>query len=242
MFVSIQSRAALPGGFIKQFSAAQLILIFLFCPVASHAGPGRKANGSQLNQAEAQPQRHRATGGPLTREEAQRLAMLDAEVFDQHGRKVRFYSDLIKDKVVAINFIFTSCTSICPMQMAAFANLQAALGDRLGKEVHLISVSTDPVVDTRDRLNALAHQFKVKPGWTLVTGGEAEIARIVRVLTGAALGRGEHVPILLAGDGRSWVTEYSLAEPTRYIKLFDEILKRHRAGAPEEKRLTQGSN
>jgi protein SCO1/2 len=148
----------------------------------------------------------------------------DVTVYNQDGERLHFYSDLIKGKVVAINFIFTSCTYICPMQGAAFSKLQAALGDRLGRDVHLISVSIDPATDTSERLKAWGQRFGAKPGWTFVTGERSEIDKLLESLTGSAGGRGEHSPIVLIGnDEGAWIRAYGLAEPERYIDLFEKI-------------------
>ena len=68
----------------------------------------------------------------------------DVVVTDQDGRKVRFYSDLIKDKVVVLSFFYTSCTFVCTRQGKVFSELQSLLGERLGKSVFLISVTRDP--------------------------------------------------------------------------------------------------
>src|ERR1041384_7816475 len=66
----------------------------------------------------------------------------DVVVRDHQGRKLHFYSDLVKDKVVVLNFFYTSCTYTCTMQGRTFSQLQSLLGERLGKSVHLISVTT----------------------------------------------------------------------------------------------------
>ncbi len=149
----------------------------------------------------------------------------DVEVLDQDGRKLRFYTDLIKGKAVAINFIFTTCTYVCPMQGENFSKLQLALGDRLGKDVHLISVSTDPTNDTPQRLKEWGARFKVRPGWTLVTGGMKEMEQLLQSLTGEPAGSGKHAPATLVGDFdkglRSGV--YGLAEPERYLALFAQM-------------------
>ncbi|HEV2706260.1 MAG TPA: SCO family protein [Pyrinomonadaceae bacterium] len=146
----------------------------------------------------------------------------DIEVFDQNGKKMRFYSDLIAGKVVAVNFIFTSCTFVCPMQGSNFAKLQTALGERLGRDVHLISVSVDPATDTPARLKAWGEKFGVKAGWTLVTGEQASMDKLLRTLTGDATRPVEHSPVVLLGDfdKGGWVRAYGLAEPERYLDLL----------------------
>src|ERR1041385_6754606 len=76
----------------------------------------------------------------------------DVELIDQDGQKLRFYSDVLKNKIVAINTFFTTCTNICPPMNRNFEQMQEALGDRLGKDVFLVSITVDPETDTPTRL------------------------------------------------------------------------------------------
>lgn len=89
---------------------------------------------------------------------------------DQDGRQVHFFDDLIKDKVVVINFIFTSCSDSCPLETARLRQVQKLLGDRVGQDVFFYSISIDPLSDTPEVLKAYAQRFKVGPGWTFLTG------------------------------------------------------------------------
>ena len=90
----------------------------------------------------------------------------------QDGKKVRFFDDLIKGKVVAINFIFTGCSAACSMETARLRDVQDLLGDRMGKDVFFYSISIDPDNDTPEALKHYADKFKVGPGWTFLTGQE----------------------------------------------------------------------
>src|ERR1051325_2332559 len=105
--------------------------------------------------------------------------MPDVEVLDQNGKKMHFYTDLIRGKTVVLNFIYTDCTAICPMMGRSFSRLQAALGEKLGREVYLISVSMNPETDTPERLKAWGEQFGAKPGWILVTGEKASMDKLL---------------------------------------------------------------
>lgn len=89
---------------------------------------------------------------------------------DQDGRQVRFFDDLIKDKVVVINFIFTSCSDSCPLETARLRQVQKLLGDRVGQDIFFYSISIDPLSDTPEVLKAYAQRFKVGPGWKFLTG------------------------------------------------------------------------
>jgi protein SCO1 len=157
-----------------------------------------------------------------------RLVIPDVEVLDQDGRRLRFYSDLIKGKVVVINFFFTSCTLVCPMQGRSLARLGAELKGRLGQEVFFISVSKDPLTDTPERLKLWGRDYGVGPGWTLVTGGEGVMSELVRDFTGASLGGQDHSPTLLIGNDRTgrWAQAEGLAAATEIVKNLDRVAGR----------------
>lgn len=150
----------------------------------------------------------------------------DLALFDQNGRRVRFYSDLIKDKRVLISFFYTSCTYTCLMQGKVFSELQAELGERLGKEVFLISVTMDPETDTPERLKSWAVQQGVKEGWTLVTGSRDDMTKLVGHLTGNPLGRIEqHSSFIYIGNDQknNWAAAYGLAAPKKLVKKIEEM-------------------
>lgn len=100
----------------------------------------------------------------------------------QESKKVRFYDDLIKGKTVLINFMYTGCKDDCPLTMATLAQVQQGLGARSGRDVFIYSVTVDPEHDTSEVLGLYAKHFGVKPGWLLLTGSSAEIARLRRGL------------------------------------------------------------
>ncbi len=124
---------------------------------------------------------------------------------DHEGRKVRFYSDLIKDKVVVLSFFYTSCIYSCSMQGKTFSALQSLLGDRLGKSVFLISVTTDPAKDTPAQLKAWGKRYDVRPGWTLVTGDVSEMNKLLLPFTGNPAGGGMHLPTTFIGNAKTGV-------------------------------------
>src|SRR5689334_17151224 len=103
----------------------------------------------------------------------------DAQVVDQNGKQLNFYTDLIKGKTVAINFTFTTCTTICPPLTATFRRVQQEAATR-GLAVQLISISVDPTTDTPERLRDFAAKFKAEPGWAFVTGDKAQIDSVLQ--------------------------------------------------------------
>ncbi|VAW50174.1 Cytochrome oxidase biogenesis protein Sco1/SenC/PrrC, thiol-disulfide reductase involved in Cu(I) insertion into CoxII Cu(A) center / Cytochrome c [hydrothermal vent metagenome] len=89
------------------------------------------------------------------------------------GKEVRFFDDLIKDKIVAINFIYTSCPDTCPLETAQLVRVQKILGDRVGKDVFFYSISIDPKTDTPEVLKEYRERFGAK--WTFLTGKKEDI-------------------------------------------------------------------
>ena len=151
----------------------------------------------------------------------------DVELFDQDGKKVRL-PDLVRGQTVAINFVFTTCTTICSPLTAIFARTQAELGARLGKEVRLISLTLDPAVDTPERLNAYASQFGRQPGWTFVTGKPADVNRALRAFGAHAANKESHTPMVLIGNEPhgKWSRLFGLSSPARIVEEIDAVLAR----------------
>ena len=156
---------------------------------------------------------------------ANKLDIPDVEVLDQNGNRLHFYTDLIKDKTVAINFIFTNCTTICPPLAATFQRLQKEMGERVGKDVHLISISVDPVTDTPERLKAWGAKFKAGPGWTFVTGEKQEMDKLLNALGAAVAKREDHTPSLIIGNDSKgvWTRTYGLAKIPVIMGVIAEV-------------------
>jgi len=157
--------------------------------------------------------------------EALKPSIPDLVLLNQDGDKVRFYSDLVKGKVVAINFIFTTCTTICPPMGATFAKVQSLLGQRMGNDLHLISISIDPATDTPQRLKAWGDKFHRKPGWTFVTGPKPDIDALLASLGAAVSGKAEHTPIVVIGNDATgaWTRAYGLGGATQVANIIDAM-------------------
>jgi protein SCO1/2 len=151
----------------------------------------------------------------------------------QDGKTVRFYEDLIKDKVVAINFIFTHCSDSCPAETASMRQVQKALGDRAGRDVFFYSISIDPEHDTPAVLKEYSQKFRVGPGWTFLTGNRADITLLRKKLglysrdepDGKA---GDHHISLMVGNEATgqWIKRTPFDEPTTLARLLGYTLQR----------------
>jgi protein SCO1 len=94
------------------------------------------------------------------------------------GQKVRFYQDLLKDKIVMINMMYTTCEGICPGVTSNLVKVQKLLGRKLGRDVFMYSISLKPEEDTPDALQKYVTAHKVMPGWTFYTGARADTERL----------------------------------------------------------------
>jgi copper(I)-binding protein/cytochrome oxidase Cu insertion factor (SCO1/SenC/PrrC family) len=104
----------------------------------------------------------------------------NVELTTQDDETVRFFTDLIEDKIVLINFIYTSCVDTCPMETAQLIQVQKILGDRIGKDVFFYSISIDPEHDTPAVLKEYKDRFRAK--WTFLTGNNADIIELRKKL------------------------------------------------------------
>lgn len=142
-------------------------------------------------------------------------------IYDQNGKQLNFYDDLVKGKTVAINFIFTTCTASCPPLTATFRRVQEE-AEKRGLPLQLISISVDPTVDTPERLHAFAEKFHAGPGWTFVTGDKAEIDSLLQGLGAAVANKNDHTPMIMIGnDGADyWTRAYGLSSPSQLVDLI----------------------
>ena len=157
----------------------------------------------------------------------------NVELRTQDGTRVRFYEDLIKGKVVLINFFFTSCTSICPRTTENLVKVQETLGERLGRDVVMISITVDPDTDTPAVLGKYALRYRTKPGWSLVTGRLKDIDLIRRRLGVNRDGgdKSQHTGILVYGNEATgqWAATPAMADPNTIVR---SVLRLVKPGAP----------
>jgi protein SCO1/2 len=156
------------------------------------------------------------------------VSIPDVTLVDQNGNRVRFYTDLIKGRLVAINTIFTTCTTICPVMGANFGKLGQMLPAEARGKARLISISIDPLVDTPERLNEWsAARGRGGSDWTLVTGPKADIDAVLKALQVFTADKNSHqADVLIGGDGvTTWVHESALKPPGEILKLMQSYLE-----------------
>jgi protein SCO1 len=117
-----------------------------------------------------------------SREKLQARYFPNFELITQEGKKVRFYDDLIKDKIVVINFMYAQCEGICVPVTQNLKRVQNLLGKRVGRDIFMYSITLKPEEDTPEKLKHYVQMHKLKPGWTFLTGKSDEIALLRRKL------------------------------------------------------------
>jgi protein SCO1/2 len=150
----------------------------------------------------------------------------DVELINQDGQSVRFYSDVLKGKVVIINTFFATCTSVCPPMNRNFEKLQEALGDRLGKEAFLVSISVDPEMDTPPRLKEYGRKFHARPGWIFLTGKKENLDWALYKLGQYVETKDNHTTVVIIGNETKglWKKAFGLAKPEELMKIVEDVL------------------
>ena len=121
-------------------------------------------------------------GTGSSREKLQARYFPNIELSTHEGKKVRFYDDLIKDKIVVINFMYAECEGICVPITRNLKRVQNLLGRRVGRDIFMYSITLKPEDDTPDKLKHYMKMHRIKPGWTFLTGKPDEISTLRRKL------------------------------------------------------------
>jgi protein SCO1/2 len=176
--------------------------------------------------------KHKKGGaGLLARKQVEALGaidvkLLDLELVDRDGSPVRFKSEAMADRIVAIDFVYTTCTTICPILSALFAQAQDQLGARLGKEAWLVSLSLDPTRDTPKRMAAQARKFGAGPGWLWLTGEKMAVDRVLAGLDAYTADFESHASMILIGDAKrgTWTRLFGFPSPDEIVARIEELI------------------
>jgi protein SCO1/2 len=150
----------------------------------------------------------------------------DYTLLDQDGKKIKLYTDLLKNKITVMNFIFTNCKVVCDAQGKRFSQLQAKLVSRMESDVNLISLTKDIENDTPEILKKWGSKYNRKTGWTILTGNKSEMDKTFIAFTGGPPAVIEHTPVILVGnaDKNKWIRASGL-EPVEEIEKMIERVK-----------------
>jgi protein SCO1 len=150
----------------------------------------------------------------------------DVELIDQDGTKVRFYSDVLKGKTVVVNAFFTSCTSVCPPMNRNMEKIQEALGERVGRDVFLVSITVDPEVDTPARLKEYAQKFHAGTGWIFLTGKKENLDWALYKLGQYVEKKDDHKTIFIIGNEPTglWKKAFGMANVVELIQVVESVV------------------
>jgi len=150
----------------------------------------------------------------------------DTVLINQNGEKMRFYTDLMKGKTVIIDSFFATCQGSCLPMNRNLEKIQEALGDRLGKDANIISISVDPTVDTPTVLKAYAKKLNARPGWYFLTGDKASVDFILKKLGQFVDDKNDHLNIFIIGNDRTrlWKKAFGLAKSEDLMKVVESVL------------------
>ena len=149
----------------------------------------------------------------------------DVTLVNQDGRKVRFKELMRSRKPVIVDFIFGTCTTICPILSASFANLQHKLGPDSGK-IELVSISIDPENDTPKVMKEYLKRYRAKPGWTFLTGTRADIDKVMYAFNAYIPDKMSHYPITiirLTPDAKQWIRIFGLMGSSEFLNECRKI-------------------
>ena len=164
---------------------------------------------------------HEHHAAPAAAPSAAKVVLRDVPLLDASGKRVRLAQDVIGGRIAVVNFIYTTCTTVCPVSSATFQQLQERLAAASGKEVVLVSVSVDPLRDTPQRLREYAGRYQARDGWVWLTGAKPDVDSVLKGFGAYAARAEDHPPMVLVGDARagSWTRLFG-------FPAVDELLAR----------------
>jgi|SRR5215475_2306152 len=198
---------------------------FVLMPVAF---AGAALLGDTQAAAPHEVHHHAAPAEPASK--GARVTLHDIQLVDTDGQPVRFKSEAVGDRVVIVDFIYTSCTTICPVTSALFAEVQGRLaeklGERLGPDVKLITLTVDPATDTPARLKDYSGNFGGPAGWIWLTGDKPKVDKVLAGLGAYAADFTRHSGAILVGDAQSgdWTRFYGIPNAQDIVDRVERLL------------------
>lgn len=153
--------------------------------------------------------------------------MPDVTLVNQDGKKVRFKTLVESDKPVIVDFIYATCTTICPVLSVSYTNLQNKLKDSPQKP-RLISITIDPENDTPKIMKDYLKRYNAKPGWDFFTGSRGDIDKVMRAFNAYIPDKMSHYPLNLIRSPKdgSWVRLFGILSSREFVSEYSSIVSR----------------
>jgi len=153
------------------------------------------------------------------------ITLPKAVLINQDGEEVILADDVVGDRIVVVDFVYTTCTTVCPVLSAIFSQVQNKLGDRAGNDVVMISVSVDPLRDTPARMKNYASKLGAGAGWVWLTGQKQNVTDVLEAFGAYTPNFEDHPSMVLVGDGQSgqWTRFIGFPAVDQIIRKVDEF-------------------
>lgn len=168
-----------------------------------------------------------ADSAKFTRAEAN-YDISDVTVIRQDGAKLLFNQEINDGRPVLVNFVFTSCSAICPMLSHIFSKVQGKL-TKEGQKFHLVTISIDPENDTPSSLTEYAKKFSAGPNWDFYTGTREASLTLQKAFKAYRGDKMNHASLILlrSAPGQSWVRLEGFVSPDEVVSEFNGLLAVH---------------
>jgi len=187
------------------FSALALLLLTLTMAVAMPA-----------TTVQAESRKYKRT--------VERYSIPDVVLIDQNGKKVRLASLLNSEQPVVVDFIYGTCTTICPVLSAGYVNLQGKLGPA-SQNVRLLSITIDPENDSPKVLKEYLKRYRAKPGWDFLTGSRSDIDAVMKAFNAYIPDKMSHYPLNLIRSPKdgSWVRLFGIMSSREFLEEYQRV-------------------
>lgn len=191
---------------LRHCFAAALAAMSLAAPpgAAAHEGPHKEGSAPSI-------------------QSATRVKLVDAPLLTHEGKPLRLTDATLASRILVVDFVYTSCTTFCPVASALMDQVRTRLGARVGRDVQLLTITVDPVRDTPARLAEYGGRFGASPGWTWLTGRKPDVDAVLRGLGAYSRNFEDHPAVVLVGDpatGR-WTRLNGLPDPELVVRRVE---------------------
>jgi cytochrome oxidase Cu insertion factor (SCO1/SenC/PrrC family) len=182
------------------FSA--IIASLILSPAGAHwlGEKGKEGTHQEGHQQENAESGEQQAVEDLTGEERAKAYFTDLTLLDQDGKEVRFYSDVLKDRVVLITFFYTDCGDACPLVIEKLKEVEKIIDKRMGKDIFFVLISVDPKNDTVEAVKKYQEDHGVEGGWIFLTGKKSNLDHITQKLGQYQQKKETHSTLFLVGN------------------------------------------
>jgi len=222
--------------------AKRLLLLVIFVMWLSPASYVLAVESHENHDPHAHHKHMQHDAGNTKPQKTSELQIPETVLINQHGQSVNFRQDVVADNIVVMDFVYTSCTTVCPVLSAVMEQVQNKLTARIGHGVSLVSLTVDPVRDNPQRLLEYSQKHNAGPGWTWLTGSKPTVDSVLVSLGTYTPNFIDHPSLVMVGDLKSgqWTRFYGFPSPDQIVSTVNNLIK-ERAKA-ENKAVAGGAS